>query len=554
METKQEQLKVYERIVAWLATSRYIVPFLFFLGLLRTAFSFLAYAPADGADGMKYHLYAAYISGIPLNDLVSELSPLYPYFIYLHRYVLGNFELILVTQFLMSSLIGVIYFLALRRYHAGLAFIIALAIIGDMQTSLNFNFVATEPLYITLIASAFAFSMQLSKDSSLKEGLIFAILTGISVGLLSHTRTVGSYVIVPIAVLATLKTRRWQQILALLIAYALTSFLFVGILRLNGAEQKGSANQVMYFNFLNRMQALAPDRPAPTDVPIVVSPTAIATDIVVTPEATGIVEIRDAVSPTNTVVVLPTNAPETGTDELRDAIDACGDSRSSSTTLIDCMQEELGGQGEFTSTIQQAYIETILEDSSVFITLMYDNVTAFLKMSGHQFFERDGLPAEAQCNDLDGRHQRALDFFTLLWADANMTQTEYEALDSTTWDFIQQMCPPSKTIPEFQDLAWYISFRYRSISRPNPYLWYGLLLALITIVPWMRKLWYPIMMAGGLLFYHAVVSAVAINVQPRYVVVTNPFKIILVVSLIVLVIQQVIIMASKLSTKSEGKE
>ena len=146
---------------------------------------------------------------------------------------------------------------------------------------------------------------------------------------------------------------------------------------------------------------------------------------------------------------------------------------------------------------------------------------------------------------------RALDFFTLLWADANMTQVQYEALDTTTWDFIQQMCPPSKTIPEFQDLAWYISFRYRSISRPNPYIWYGLLLVLIAIVPWMRKLWYPIMMAGGLLFYHAVVSAVAINVQPRYVVVTNPFKIILVVSLIVLLIQQISILVRNRLSKSE---
>lgn len=511
MENKQEQPKTYERIVDWLATSRYIVPFLFFLGLLRTAFSFLAYAPADGADGMKYHLYAAYISGIPLNSLVSELSPLYPYFIYLHRYVLGNFDLILVTHFLMSSLIGIIYFLALRRYHAGLAFIIALVIIGDMQTSLNFNFVATEPLYIFLIGLVFAFSMQLRRDMPLKKVLFFAILTGITVGLLAQTRTVGTFVIVPVVILAIFKTRSWQQILGVLVAYGLTSVLFVGLLSLSDVEQNGSTNQVMYFNYLNRVEALATDLPvAPDDV--------------------------DAVD---------TSTQDSSTDELRDAIASCGDSGSSSTTLIDCMQEELGGQGEFTSTIQQAYVEAILNESSTFITLMYENVTAFLRMSGHQLFDREGLPAEAQCNDLEARHQRSLDFFALLWADAEVTEAEYEALDTTTWDFIQQMCPPSNTIPEIRDLAWYISLRYRSISRPNPYLWYGLLLALICIVPWMRKLWYPMMMAGGLLFYHAVVSAVAINVQPRYVMVTNPFKIILVVSLIVLAVQQISILINK---------
>jgi hypothetical protein len=40
--------------------------------------------------------------------------------------------------------------------------------------------------------------------------------------------------------------------------------------------------------------------------------------------------------------------------------------------------------------------------------------------------------------------------------------------------------------------------------------------------------------AAGLLSYHAAISAVILNVQERYVVVTNPFKTILVLATIIL--------------------
>lgn len=479
--------------MAWMTTSRYIVPFLFFLGLLRASFALLAYAPADGADGMKYYLYAAYISGIPLHPLVSELSPLYPFFIYIHRYVLGNFDLILITQFLMSASLGVIYYLALRRFHAVLALIVALIVIGDIQTALNFNFTSTEPLYIFLLAITFAFSMQLHQKNSLRRGLFFAILAGISLALLNQTRTVATLIIVPVAILATIQTRRWQSILGLLGAYGLTLLVFLGSLSSSGVAQDGNANEIMFFNFFNRAGTLT--------------------------------EVTDESS---------------SAYELQQVIQNCNEYAGSSTTLFDCMQEELGGQAEVSAVIQQAYVESATEQLSSFVRLIYDNTTLFLKMSGHQFFERGKSPAEAQCEDIVARHERNIEFFDVLWAAVEITNTQQEALETTSWDFVQQMCPPSRTIPEFQELAWYISFRYRSISRPNPYVWYGLLLLLIFAVPRLRKLWYPIFMAGGLLAYHALVSAVVLNVQPRYVVVTNPFKIILVVGLIVLVIEQII--------------
>ena len=496
MDNPQQQPEapaLWERSMAWVTTSRYIVPFLFFLGLLRAGFGWLAYAPADGADGMKYYLYGAFISGIPLHPLVSELSPLYPFFIYIHRYVLGNFDLILITQFLMSASLGVIYYLGLRRFHSILALIVALVVIGDMQTALNFNFTSTEPLYIFLLAITFAFSMQLRQDNSLRRGLFFAVATGISLALLNQTRTVATLIIVPVVILAIIQTRSWQQILGIFASYGLTLLLFLGFLSGNGVSQDGSANQIMFFNFFNRAGTLT--------------------------------EVADESS---------------STYELQQLMQTCEDVAASSTTLFDCMQEELGGQAEVTTVIQEAYIESATQQLSSFVTLLYDNTTLFLKMSGHQFFEPERSPADAQCEDIVARHERNIAFFNDLWAGVEITNTQQEALETTSWDFNQQMCPPSKTIPEFQGLAWYISFRYRSISRPNPYLWYGLLLLLIFVVPRLRKLWYPIFMAGGLLAYHALISAVVLNVQPRYVVVTNPFKIILVFALIVLVIEQII--------------
>ena len=72
------------------------------------------------------------------------------------------------------------------------------------------------------------------------------------------------------------------------------------------------------------------------------------------------------------------------------------------------------------------------------------------------------------------------------------------------------------------------------VSPLYPYLWYSALVLLVAVIPWMRRLWYPIFMGGGILLYHAAISAAALTVQPRYTIVVNPFKGLMVIALVIL--------------------
>jgi hypothetical protein len=70
-----------------------------------------------------------------------------------------------------------------------------------------------------------------------------------------------------------------------------------------------------------------------------------------------------------------------------------------------------------------------------------------------------------------------------------------------------------------------VAVRYKSISRPRPYVWYGELGPLVLVIPWARRrCLFPALLAGAILANHAAISAVVLNVQPRYIAVTNSYK------------------------------
>ncbi|MBZ0309600.1 MAG: hypothetical protein K8I82_26285, partial [Anaerolineae bacterium] len=65
---------------------------------------------------------------------------------------------------------------------------------------------------------------------------------------------------------------------------------------------------------------------------------------------------------------------------------------------------------------------------------------------------------------------------------------------------------------------------------------------LVLVVPWARRYWLPFLTAMAFLFNHALASAVLNNVQPRYVVVVNPFRAILLVLLVYLVVKAALLL------------
>jgi hypothetical protein len=116
------------------------------------------------------------------------------------------------------------------------------------------------------------------------------------------------------------------------------------------------------------------------------------------------------------------------------------------------------------------------------------------------------------------------------------------------------MCPPWPDSPALREAVDYISFRYRSLGRPNPIPWYIAVVALTLIVPWIRRQYLGLILAASIyLFNHALISAVIDNVQPRYVMVTNPFRALLLLALLYFIARLLVQLGQRLYSASVGQ-
>jgi hypothetical protein len=87
------------------------------------------------------------------------------------------------------------------------------------------------------------------------------------------------------------------------------------------------------------------------------------------------------------------------------------------------------------------------------------------------------------------------------------------------------MCPPWPDNDNVSAAVDRLALRYKSLSRPRPYLWYASLGVAVLVIPWARRrLLFPVLLAGAILANHAAISALVFNVQPRYIAVMNPYK------------------------------
>ncbi len=479
-----QPLRRWEPLYRQLFASRWTLLFLLALGVARMLFFLAAYAPADGADGGDYYVYAAYIAGFDLPERAANVSPVFPIFVYLNHYVLGNFDLIIVWQLVMSSLLGVLMYWGLRRYNALLAFLVALVVLGDAQVGVVFNFAATEPLYIFMLVVAFALAAgtQVIPQRFLRWQ---DVLLGVLLALLRETRTVGAYLFVPFGALFALHTRDWQRILVLLASFGLMTLTFTGLTQTVEVAQTSTHNANMYVRPLIRDGLL---------------------DAANGENSARLVELRD------------------GCQERPDDV-----------TMQACLEAEVGDVNRVYDLYRLAYQEALRQQPDILLQSTVEAFFDFLRMSGHQY-SGSPSPAQVQCEDIDARAQRQIDHFLgREWAALELTPQQLADFYAVTDDFMQQMCPPGWESEPIREIVNTISYRYRSLSRPTPVIWNGLLVALILILPWARRLWYPVFLAGGIWAYHAAISAAVQNVQPRYVVVTNPMKAVLVVTLLFLV-------------------
>jgi hypothetical protein len=498
---------IWGKIRAFL-NSRYAIIALILLGIIRVIIALLAYSPADGADASDYYLHAAYLSGADIPADFASFSPLFPLLVAVSYYGLGNFWLILIVQWLMSIGQGLLYFLGLRGYSPLFAFLIAPAIIVDMQMAVMFNFASTEPIYMFLLAAAYALLLTQVKRENIRHGHWGDVLFAVTLVALALARPVAQFIFVPFIVIFLMGTRNFWRTGLVLLSYLLIFFAFnIGYDALFFSEddiQPVAANSVMISRPLLELGLL----------------------------------YEDSGEFSANLAHLVADCPSTV------------QARTS------CLIEAYGSRQAYSQVLRSAFIEMLQAHSVEYLGFLFDGFSDFLRLTGQQF--RDGVsPADVQCADLGARSQRTLQtYLEVDWLVVEISPELEIKLAKLIDDFTAQMCPPAQSNLTIRQIVDWIAFRYRSISRPNPYLWVAVLTILILILPRVRPLWLPLLAAAGLLSYHAAISAVILNVQERYVIVTNPFKTILVLATIVVTIyaigRGIQILAKRYFSKLEG--
>lgn len=476
--------------------SNWAIGLLIILGIARVLLFAFAYPPADGADAVDYYAFAAYLAGFDIPFIAADVPLVFPAVIWFFYYVMGNFWLILVFQWVLSSLLGVLIFLALRRYDAFLALLVALAITFDAQVGVLYNFTSTEPIYIFVLVLIFYLTQVHQKPNADEKQTGWFLWGDVALAfclvLAPYIRTVPTYLYVPIIFVFILGTRDWKRILTVLGSFIGFYFAFQLIVSVLIPVYGMEVNDRM----LNRpVQALTQG------------------DSLETPEALTI--------DCNT---LPDDEIESCIRDLNEATQ---------------------------QAINNAFLDVLTTQTMPYLTRFTEQFFDYLRMSGQQY---GGLPTPATvtCEDVDARAIRNADMMINTdWQAIELTPNQAEVYYALSQDFSEKMCPPTLQIALAHTITDTLAERYRSLSRPRPLLWYGGLLVLIFVMGSVRSLWYPTFVAGSIVVYHAAVSAAIFNVQPRYVVVTNPFRAYLVVATLYILLKLILMIIDRLVSRRQ---
>lgn len=465
----------------------YFILLVISFGAMALAIS--AYAPADGADAWDYYLHAAYLSGVDVPATFEAHPPVYPLLLYGTVYQLNNVDMLLLLQLVFGLLLPLLFYEAMRHVDALFAFGAAIVIALDMQTRVLFNFVSTEPLYVFLLACCFLMLMLLIHDGNDQPSLWGIIVLAILIMLTGFTRSVGSYLILPFAIVFALKNRTWR-VLVLVIVWYVAVQGFVLTYKTAFQIERVRANTESNSLF---MQPL-----------------------------------------TRSGLLMPENGD--ASQQIIAILDDCPESFAPSGCVVDAVGDYTAGQ----ALIRDAYIEMVTNHPLGYVRDVFANVTDFLRTLGTQ---RTGeSPALAQCADISTRVNNNFEQYinndTLIVADS--VTINPVALRDELLSIAQRMCPPPAESIEARAWVDALAWRYRSFARPRPWLWYGLLAFMI--IMWNRQYWYLGLSALLLAGYHAGISAALYNIQPRYAVIINPYRTILVGLLIYLILRQIVLL------------
>lgn len=491
------------------ASSRYILWLLIAAGVARTIVLFMAYPPAHGPDSLAYFLYSERLAGQDFPMLARLVPPLYSYFILITFKGLGSVYWLIALQACMAITIAPLYYLSLRRYSPVLAVLASLVIVADVQGAIVFNFTSTEPLYTFLLALLVYTITAAFEHWNARETRSWwqaFLMVGVLVGLLFLTRPVAKFMVVPVVLVAWIVTRRWQPA-------AVTTAGFVIVVALHS---------VFSLMVVGQVEGLS------AGMYMALKPTVV---------------IEQAQVENGDLIDSPLADCETGVDTcLTESISL---SPGNSATRADVYQ----------TTFIWERVRAFLfgEQFGNYVMRMVNGTLDFLALSGQQYGYDPDLPGDVQCagadTQPDGITTEWLESSHMRWAlpyDDDILPTLRTIVPPIT----TALCPPLKNAPVARSLVDYVALHYRSLARPRNQLalWYGGVFLLALIIPTARR-WLPLLLSlFTLLIYHALISAVALNVQPRYVVVTNPFRAILLVSAVCLAVQGAVVLAQRIQS------
>jgi hypothetical protein len=453
----------FARSIYALIATRNLVWVIVLLGIVRTALGLQAYPPAYAADAFDYYLYAMRLNGTTeLALMAHHVSPLYSYLMHLSYNVLGSAYWLLVLQIFFAVSITPLFYLALRPYQPFFAALASLIILFDMQFHIQFNFLASEALYVYLLALLFFVCLRAWHAN--QTGMIAAaqtgfFLSGLILVALLLTRPPAKVLFIPVLLLIGLSTVSWANLWRASAGFLVGCLLFAGISFVMVGQVEGLTSGL---GMLRRAAA----------------------------------EISDDAATANSV-----QRPGEG-----------------------------GELGTFLTTQAELYSRNL----SQVVQSTIGGMLQYLSMSGQQWGFVSTRPSEVQCEN----YPHPADFDN--WITAEVVDKDFDPLPATDEvaallrslrpPFRDALCPESGWQSErVQAAVDWIALRYRSLGRPAPQvlLWYGGVLLLSVFLPALRRFLPIVLFAGLLLFYHASISAVLLDVQARYVVVTNPFRAIL---------------------------
>jgi hypothetical protein len=454
------------------------------LGVIRAIIFLIAYPPAHGADSPDYFLYAAQFEGLEAPNVFSLIYPLYPLLIYLTHYVLGSIYVLILFQVLLSVVQGAIFYWGVRPYSPALAFAVALMVLGDAQTGVLYNFTSTEPLYMFSLNAAFCvFLVQVRRrpERKITPG---DILLGVLLATTLLSRPVGRYLIVPFGILFLLGTRSLWRTALMGAAYGavLVASVFFNQVVFDQLELTGGGG-FMLSRPLVRSGLLDADNG---------------------PASARLLELRSQCEP--------------------------GDGG-----LQRCLYLQTRDWPAVRQLYADAYQEMLREHRAEFTRLVIDDFTEFLRLPGQQY-SGPITPADAQCEDIEAVSDRNTRVFLERdWMLIDSPDATYDQLWPIIDDMNRAMCPPWPDHDGVREIVDQLAMRYRSLSRPRPYLWYAALGVIVLAIPWARRYLLLVLMAGAVLANHAAASALVLNVQPRYIAVVNPYKGVLLLVLVYVV-------------------